>query len=813
MRFRATLQLSQLDCGPANVLGLIRALGGVAERSQVYELCGNLDSGTSLSGLQSAVRAVGLEAEIHPLDIHDLRRHSDDYLPAVVALSGPTALRHFVTVYGFKGNRAMVMDPAVGLVMLDVDDLWTRMAREPVPLTDDSLAAEESSPSNRADLAGRLRGIGIDAATVDRWLLSHSLFRLDDCTKYAAALCRLNGGRAFGPQSEVVRSLLEDPRFSVPTRFTSYSIGQDGRPRLMMPLVMVVRRPRPHAQFREDRKHQRKWDSRSRVLALWRRHWRLWLPLPVFATSLLALQLTSPLAMQLVIDSLNQSWPPVAVIIGAACVAQLLAAVFGGCHNVVASRQEKRLGIAWTAAFVGELQRVAAKTDRGRSSGELLTRADECSALARSVTAWGALMWRAGLGVLATSLALLSIWWLLLAIPVLGFVISALVQEAMIARIALRDRRGIEAGAQLNAVLVEQIRGLETLRLVEGEMASFAAYDEQLALASREQVQAAHWRSLLGVATGVVGGATLLAMALAAYSGLVSGSLTAGQIVSAFAFAGLFERSARQLLQQRGVVESQAILLERVEEIVHANCNAQIPDEARQCASWRTAELRGCSFARDIGRPILDGVHLRFEVGDTLCIIGRSGAGKTTLLDIIAGIETMQEGTIVLDGQELSCNAVESLGALKVAQEAMLIAGTIRENILFGLPDPGEAELGRVCYLADLDAFIHSRPGGMDCVINDTRKLASVGEAHRICLARVLLRHPKILLLDETLSALERRQRDEILGRVKAWDPGLVIVMVSHVPSEVAQCGRVLKLEGGGLVEIARSADLEGRAS
>jgi ABC-type bacteriocin/lantibiotic exporter with double-glycine peptidase domain len=193
------------------------------------------------------------------------------------------------------------------------------------------------------------------------------------------------------------------------------------------------------------------------------------------------------------------------------------------------------------------------------------------------------------------------------------------------------------------------------------------------------------------------------------------------------------------------------------------------------------------SFREDV--PILRGVNLFLREGETVVLHGSSGIGKSSLLNLIAGVSQPTMGMIQVDRANIAY----------VPQEIALLDDTIRNNLLFGLPDKSEEELMTALTTAQLGDFVAAQPFGLDTGVGDNGALFSGGQRQRLGLARAILRGARLLLLDEATSALDEKNERQILENLST--SGMAVVLVTHRVLAQAFVHRVFRLQGGCLIE------------
>ena len=201
--------------------------------------------------------------------------------------------------------------------------------------------------------------------------------------------------------------------------------------------------------------------------------------------------------------------------------------------------------------------------------------------------------------------------------------------------------------------------------------------------------------------------------------------------------------------------------------------------------------------------PVLQGIELQVTAGQTVALVGKTGSGKSTLISLIPRLFDPPEGTLWVDGIDVRriplARLREAVGM--VPQESFLFSATIRENIALGRPDATEAEILEAARLASLESDLASFPQGLDTVVGERGITLSGGQKQRVSLARALIRRPRILLLDDSLSAVDTQTEEQILNNLRTVFEGRTVFLVSHRISTVKDADVILVLENGRIVE------------
>jgi ATP-binding cassette subfamily B protein len=250
-------------------------------------------------------------------------------------------------------------------------------------------------------------------------------------------------------------------------------------------------------------------------------------------------------------------------------------------------------------------------------------------------------------------------------------------------------------------------------------------------------------------------------------------------------------------------------------------------DDRDVSAAGRAAVIRGSIEIRDLtftypasNAPALDRISLRIEAGETAAFIGATGSGKSTLISLLPRLHEPPSDTVFLDGIDVRRIPLATLrGAIGfVPQEPFLFSDTIGENIAFGVTPTGpqdadalDAGIRAAAAIASLDKDVESFPKGYDTLVGERGITLSGGQKQRTAIARALMVNPRLLILDDALSAVDTYTEEEILKRLRGVMRQRTSLIVSHRVSTVRDADRIFVLDRGRIVEQGRHDDLVAR--
>ena len=377
-------------------------------------------------------------------------------------------------------------------------------------------------------------------------------------------------------------------------------------------------------------------------------------------------------------------------------------------------------------------------------------------------------------------------------------------------RIAIR-RDMNESDTDANSKAVDSLLNYETVKYFGNEAFEAQEYDRHLA--GWEAARMKNRLSLAALNSGqalIIAGSVTLMMFMAAGQ-VASGDMSLGELVMINAymiqlfiplnFLGFIYREIREALTN----------IERLFGLLGTPVKvADAPDASALEVKGGAVRFEAVSHAYNAERLILDGVTFEIPAGQTLAIVGPSGAGKSTLARLLFRFYDVSEGAIRIDGQDIRAVTQQSLRKAigVVPQDTVLFNDTIGYNIAYGSPGASEEAIWRVLRMAQLEDFVRRLPQGLDTQVGERGLKLSGGEKQRISIARVLLKDPPILILDEATSSLDTHAERLILESLNQISRRRTTLAIAHRLSTIVHADNILVLEQGRVVEQGSHARL-----
>jgi len=368
-----------------------------------------------------------------------------------------------------------------------------------------------------------------------------------------------------------------------------------------------------------------------------------------------------------------------------------------------------------------------------------------------------------------------------------------------------------------NQKAIDSLLNFETVKYFGAEKWEADRYDSAMAQYENAAIRTNYSLAFLNFGQSLLITGGLVAVMVMAAMGVQRGDLTVGdfvmvnaymiQITMPLNFLGTVYREIRQALIDMGDMFD---LLGQPAEVMDK------PNATGLQVTGGQVTLDNVAFGYDAARPILKGINLKVEPGQTVAIVGSSGSGKSTIGRLLFRFYDVSGGALRIDGQDVRDVTQESLHAQigVVPQDTVLSNDTVHYNIAYGRPDATEADIIAAAKAAKIHDFIVSLPDGYSTTVGERGLKLSGGEKQRVGIARTLLKNPPILLLDEATSALDTQTEREIQAELKAMGEGRTVITIAHRLSTIADADRIVVLENGVIIEEGKHDDLlasEGR--
>jgi len=368
-----------------------------------------------------------------------------------------------------------------------------------------------------------------------------------------------------------------------------------------------------------------------------------------------------------------------------------------------------------------------------------------------------------------------------------------------------RERSLLDQWSKIYSRFNEVLSGIVTVRSFSMEDSEKERFLREVSAANRLVVKGVGIDTGLGAATNlVVAFARISALALGGMF-VLQGRITVGTLLAFLGYVGgLFGpvqglTTIYQTIQKAGVSLDEIFSILDIQEHLGDAPNAREIDDVRGEVVFERVKFRYEARAR----PILDGIDISVQAGQTLAIVGPSGSGKTTLMALLMRFYDPIEGAVRLDGQDLRTVTQSSLrrNIGTVLQDPLLFNDTVRDNIAYGRPEAHVDEIESAARAANAYDFISHLPEGFDTILGERGGRLSVGERQRVAIARALLKDPPILILDEATSSLDAESEALVQDALDRLMKGRTTFVIAHRLATVVHADNIIVLKNGRITE------------
>ena len=293
---------------------------------------------------------------------------------------------------------------------------------------------------------------------------------------------------------------------------------------------------------------------------------------------------------------------------------------------------------------------------------------------------------------------------------------------------------------------------------------------------------------------------------------IVGGELTTGQLVSLFSYIMNIMMSLMMLSMVFVMVTMAKASAERIAEVIEEKSDITNGENPDFDVKNGDIDFNNVNFAYKKGskKYVLQDINLHIKSGETVGIIGGTGSSKSSLVNLISRLYDVSEGEVCVGGKDVRNYDIETLRneVSVVLQKNVLFSGTIKENLRWGDKEATDEDIKRVCKLACADEFIELMPNKYDTYIEQGGSNVSGGQKQRLCIARALLKKPKILILDDSTSAVDTATDAKIRSAFATEIPNTTKIIISQRISSVQDADKIVVLDDGKISAVGTHEEL-----
>ncbi|MDA3507815.1 type I secretion system permease/ATPase [Acinetobacter junii] len=500
----------------------------------------------------------------------------------------------------------------------------------------------------------------------------------------------------------------------------------------------------------------------------------------------------------------SQSIPTLWVLAGGVLIAAIFEFVLRVARVYLSDIIGKRADLRISDRVFGHALRIK-NSERSKSTGTFISQIRELEGVRDLVTSttMGAI---ADLPFFFLFLIIFAIiggnlfWVMLLVVPLM--ILPGILVQKKLAELA---QEGMRESSIRNAILVETVQGIEDIKLLRAEPRFQNQWNHMNEVSADISMQQ---RKIVGVLTAwtqKIQGLTYAAVVLVGCFAVMEGEMTTGALVACSILSSRMLAPISQITGILGRLQQAKVAKKSLDELMQKPVDQ--PDQAHLVHKEvlnGDYELKNVMFqyTEEDSRPILALRHLKIKAGEKIAILGRNGAGKSTLLQLLAGMQSPSNGSVHLDGLDISlidpADVRRDMALLN--QNAHLFYGTIRENLTLGAPLAKDDDILKALKVTGALGFVQEKKEGLDHLVLEGGVGFSGGQKQALLLARLLIRQPNILLLDEPTAAIDDIAEKQLIDHLKGWLGHRTLVVATHRRAVLELVDRIIVMNEGKVV-------------
>ncbi|WP_263579111.1 ABC transporter ATP-binding protein [Streptomyces sp. PSKA30] len=520
-----------------------------------------------------------------------------------------------------------------------------------------------------------------------------------------------------------------------------------------------------------------------------------------------------PLIARDLIDDLSHDRTITGALVAMSALVVANAAV-GALGSYVLRRTAESVVLGARRALSSYLLRLRIAAVDRTEPGDLMARITSDTTLLREVTTDSLVgLGTGGLTLVATVVMMGFVDPVLLGVTLAVILCAGTVLGVIVPRINRASRQAQDAVGVMGASLERVLGALRTVKASGAEHREEGALHAAAEESWRQSVRAAKWSAAAGNTAGLAMQIAFITVLAVGGARVATGAVDVGTLVAFLLYVFYLMSPIQQVVGAITQYQTGAAALSRIQEALRLPAEpaaeaAPLPSAGAEPAALAFTDVR-FRYADDLPY-VHHGVTFAVPARGMTAFVGPSGAGKTTVFSLIERFYDPESGEITLDGRELAQWELPQLRSAigYVEQDAPVLSGSLRENLLLGNPDADDDTLARVLKTTRLDGLVGRLPRGLDTLVGHRGTKLSGGERQRVAIARALLRRPRLLLLDEATSQLDAVNEAALRDTVADVARTTTVLVVAHRLSTVTMADRIVVMDAGKVRAVGTHREL-----
>jgi ATP-binding cassette subfamily B protein len=475
-------------------------------------------------------------------------------------------------------------------------------------------------------------------------------------------------------------------------------------------------------------------------------------------------------------------------------------------YNYLMTRQAERLALKLRSRYLDHLFQMDSKFYEQYPKGDLIARVtnDLDSITQSATTLLEGIIFNVGMILFAVAIMTFTISWRLTLVSITIMPVGLTLFNLIRFQKRKYFKKHHEIYAEMTEKVLEAVEGMKVIRAYVQEENSlkgqYQAVDNDIE-SWRYIVRFENWfNPLFEIVYGI---AYFLALAYGSYL-IIHQEITLGNLVTFLSYVGMLFMPIISISTIFSQINNATVSVDRFDEILKTKSEVHDEIDSIPILHFDRIDFRNVTFQYPFDkRPVIKNIDFTIHNGQTIGICGPTGAGKSTLIRQLLREFNVTEGHITIDDVPIEEYKIEDVRGLVgyVPQEHMLFKKAVDENILIGNPSAGSSELDKAVKIADFEKDITFLSDGMHTMVGEAGSTLSGGQKQRLSIARALIKNPQILILDDSLSAVDANTEETIIARLKEFRQGKTNIIVAHRFSAIRDADQILVLENGKITQ------------
>ncbi|MFC4760285.1 peptide cleavage/export ABC transporter [Fructobacillus durionis] len=464
----------------------------------------------------------------------------------------------------------------------------------------------------------------------------------------------------------------------------------------------------------------------------------------------------------------------------------------------------QRLSIDLILSYIKHLFQLPMSFFYNRRIGELTSRFNDANSVIEAIASSILSLLIDVIVVLMMAIILLNYNAQLFLITILSIPIYCIIIMLFVKKFSRLNHEVMSAGANLEASIIERLKGMETVKALGAEQKSYGSIDHDYVVFLTKSFLK---EKAIAIQEAVKGLIKLMLQVIILWVGaqlVIKGEMTIGKLMAYNALLSYFTDPLQSIINLQSKIQMAMVAAHRLQEVYEVQSEFQLNDESFTLSAEKIEiEFKSLSFGYQYNHSIFNHLDLLIKANQKVALVGSTGSGKSTLVKLLIRFFEVENGSgeIRINGHNIKHVNKESLRSIisYVPQESQFFSGKIIDNLLLGVESEIDInDVFKACEMVEIRADIEAMPNGFFTELSDTTTLSG-GQKQRLAIARVLLRNSKVLILDESTSNLDRLTEKKVISRLMAIQDK-TIIFVAHRLTIAEYAERVVMLEKGNVV-------------